>query len=295
MDLEKFEIIKNGKGFIAALDQSGGSSAKTLELYGIGKNEYHGDCEMFNLIHDMRTRIIKSTSFTNQKILGVILFEETMNRKIEDLYTADYLWNRKKIVPFLKVDKGLEKEKDGVQLMKPIPNLLDTLDLVRNKNIFGTKMRSVISSDNRVGIEKIVEQQFVLAKTICSKGLVPIIEPEVSITSPVKEKCEVILKEIILKKLNELDDDEKVMFKFSIPTIPNFYQEIINHKNVVRVVALSGGYSKSDACLKLSENNNMIASFSRALLEGLKVSDTQSEFDLKLEKSINDIYEASIK
>lgn len=295
MNNEKIEIMKNGKGFIAALDQSGGSSAKTLKLYGINEDKYSGNEEMFDLIHNMRTRIIKSKSFTNDKILGVILFEETINRRVDNEYTCSYLWEQKHILSFLKVDKGLEEECDNVQLMKFIPNLDRVLDNAVERGIFGTKMRSVIHDNNREGIKKIVEQQFELAKIIYSKGLIPIIEPEVSINALHKEECEIILKEEIINQLKNLNHNVKVMFKFTIPNIPNFYKEIIQNEKVLRVVALSGGYSKDIACQKLSLNNNMIASFSRALLEGLNINDTIEEFDKKLLNSIEQIYQASVE
>lgn len=295
MDIEKLNIIKNNNGFIAALDQSGGSSGKTLKLYGISEDKYKDDIEMFNLIHDMRTRVIKSKSFTSDKIIGVILFLETMNRKIDNKFTSDYLWDEKHIVSFLKVDKGLLDISNGVQLMKDIPDLEEVLDKAIERGIFGTKMRSVIKEANEYGIEQVVKQQFSIAKIICSKGLVPIIEPEVSIDSIEKEECERILKEKIDIELDKLDDNMKVMFKFTIPSIDNFYRSYINNPKVVRVVALSGGYNRCDACGKLSNNNGMIASFSRALLEGLNVSDTESEFDNKLLASIDEIYDASVK
>lgn len=295
MNKDKFDIIKNNDGFIAALDQSGGSSGKTLKLYGISEDSYTNDEEMFNLIHDMRTRVIKSKSFTNDKIIGVILFSETINRKIDNKFTSDFLWDEKNIVSFLKVDKGLMEETDGVQLMKDIPDLDEVLDNAVNKNIFGTKMRSVIKSADEKGIEKVVKQQFDIAKIICAKGLVPIIEPEVSIDAIDKIECEKILKEKIDIELEKLDDSMKVMFKFTIPSIDNFYSSYLNNPKVVRVVALSGGYNRSDACNKLAKNNGMIASFSRALLEELKVNDNEDEFDKKLLNSIDEIYEASIK
>ena len=273
MNIDKLNIIKNKDGFIAALDQSGGSSGKTLKLYGIFEDSYKNDEEMFNLIHDMRTRVIKSKSFTNDKIIGVILFLETINRKIDNKFTSDYLWEEKNIVSFLKIDKGLMEESDGVQLMKDIPDLEEVLDNAVNKNIFGTKMRSVIKSANEEGIEKVVKQQFDIAKIICAKGLVPIIEPEVSIDAIDKIECERILKEKIDIELEKLEDNMKVMFKFTIPSVDNFYSSYINNPKVVRVVALSGGYNRSDACNKLAKNNGMIASFSRALLEGLNVND----------------------
>ena len=294
MNKEQAEIIKKGKGFIAALDQSGGSSGKTLGLYGIDKNRYNNEEEMFDLIHEFRKRVITSDSFTNEKIVGVILFEETMNRKIDDELTANYLWNKKKIVPFLKIDKGLEEIKNGVQLMKPIPNLIGTLTKAKENNIFGTKMRSVIYENNKEGIKEVVEQQFALAKTIWAHGLVPIIEPEVNIGSPNKRECEILLKTEILKQLEVLDDNIKVMFKFTIPTEENYYQVFTDHHNVLKVVALSGGYEKVDACNRLAKNKDMIASFSRALLEGLQEQQTQAEFDKTLSESIDMIYNASV-
>lgn len=294
MNIDKLDIIKNKDGFIAALDQSGGSSAKTLKLYGIDKNRYETDSEMFDLIHTFRKRIITSKSFTNEQIIGVILFEETMNRKIENELTADYLWNKKHIVSFLKIDKGLEKISNGVQIMKSIPNLLETLKKAKENNIFGTKMRSVIYENNEEGIKTVVEQQFNLAKIIWENGLVPIIEPEVDINSLNKKECEKILKREINKHLNLLDNNMKVMFKFTLPTEDNFYKEYTNHHNVLKVVALSGGYSKIEACKKLAKNENIIASFSRALLEDLKENQSQKEFDRTLKDSIVMIYEASV-
>ena len=293
MNQEKLNIMKNKEGFIAALDQSGGSSAKTLKNYGILESDYNTDEEMFDLIHEMRTRVMTSKSFTNEKILGVILFEETMNRKILNKLTSDYLWEDKQILSFLKIDKGLEEEQNGVQLMKDIPNLTELLKKAHDLGIFGTKMRSVIHSYNETGIKKIVKQQFYLAKIIYNNGLIPIIEPEVSIDSKDKGKCEELLKKEVLKYLDEIDFE--VIFKFTIPTIDNYYSDIIENKKVIRVVALSGGYKREDACLKLSRNHNMIASFSRALLENLKVSDTDQEFDSKLAESIDKIYKASIQ
>ena len=292
--MEKIEMMKTKKGFIAALDQSGGSSAKTLKLYGIDESSYNGDEEMFNLIHEMRTRIMTSKSFTSEKIVGVILFEQTMNRKIEGKYTSEYLWD-KGILSFLKIDKGLADLAQGVQVMKDIPGLDDTLKLAVERGIFGTKMRSLIKEANEVGIKNVVDQQFDLAKKICSYGLVPIIEPEVSITSPNKLECEKILKENVKKHLSELGPDEKVMFKFTIPSEDNFYLDIIEDPHVVKVVALSGGYEKHDACVRLSHNKDMIASFSRALLEGLNVNDTEEEFDKKLSDAIDEIYTASVE
>ena len=291
--MEKLDIMKNRPGFIAALDQSGGSSAKTLRLYGIEEDEYSGEEEMFDLIHAMRTRVMKSKEFTSEKIVGVILFEQTMNRKIDDMYTSEYLWS-KNILSFLKVDKGLKDLENGVQLMKDIPNLEDTLKVANERGIFGTKMRSVIKEANEKGIKEIVKQQFEIAKVIAGYNLVPIIEPEVDINAPDKEKCEEILRKYVMEELNNLDKDTKVMFKFTIPSVDNFYEEIQNDEHVVKVVALSGGYEREDACKRLSRNKGMIASFSRALLEGLKVSDSDEEFDKKLRASIDLIYKASI-
>lgn len=293
MNNEKYKIIKNNKGFIAALDQSGGSTAKTLELYGIDKDKYENEEEMFDLIHDMRTRVIKSKSFSNKYIIGVILFKKTMNSKIDDEYTADYLWNKKRIVSFLKIDNGLDDLSNGVQLMKPIHDLDELLEIALKRNIFGTKMRSVIKEDNPEGIKLVVDQQFELAKKIAAKGLVPIIEPEVDINAVNKEKCEELLKNEINKHLNNLDSNINVMFKFTLPVEDNFYQKYLKHPNVVRVVALSGGYPRDIANKKLHKNKGMIASFSRALLEGLNINQNQKEFDSYLLSTIKSIYKAS--
>lgn len=281
------------KGFIAALDQSGGSSSKTLALYGISEDRYIDDEEMFDLIHEFRKRIITSKSFTKDKIIGVILFEDTMSRKIKNKYVADYLWDDKGIISFLKIDKGLDKKENGVQLMKPILNLEETLGTADKRGIFGTKMRSVIYENNEIGIEEVVSQQFSLAKTIYRHGLIPIIEPEVDINSVEKEECEKTLKREIDKQLKLIDSDMKFILKLSIPTIPNFYKEYTNHNNILKVVALSGGYDRKTACSLLSKNDGVIASFSRALLEDLKETQTDSEFNKVLEKSINEIYKAS--
>ena len=292
---EKLEIMKNGKGFIAALDQSGGSSGKTLRLYGIGEDQYSTDEEMFNLIHEMRARVIKSNSFTSDKILGVILFEKTMNNMIDGEYTSEYLWNNKHILSFLKVDKGLADEEDDVQVMKDIPGLEETLKQAVSHGVFGTKMRSVIKKANPAGIRKVVKQQFEIANLIASFGLVPIIEPEVSIDAPDKEECERILKEEVKDFLHILPEGTKVMFKFTIPTVDNYYADLMEDEKVVRIVALSGGYTCADACDRLARNHGMIASFSRALLESLRVTDTEEEFDNKLKDAIDMIYDASIK
>lgn len=294
MDLEKLKMVKENKGFIAALDQSGGSSAKTLKAYGINEDEYSSEEEMFDLIHEMRKRVFTSKVFNNEHILGTILFEKTMNSKVNDVYTADYLWNEKKIVAFLKVDKGLAEQENGVKLMKPIPDLVETLHLANERNIFGTKMRSVIYEANEEGIKDIVKQQFAFAKTICANGLVPIIEPEVDINAPDKEQCEEILKREIKNTLDNWNQEDKIMFKFTIPTKENLYKDLYDYECVVRIVALSGGYTLDDACEKLAKNDNMIASFSRALLQDLNVHQTEEEFDNKLNEAIEKIYNASI-
>ena len=290
---EKLNMMKNNKGFIAALDQSGGSSGKTLKLYGIGEDKYSNDEEMFSLIHEMRKRVITSKSFTNEHIIGTILFEKTMNSKIGDKYTADYLWEDKKILSFLKIDKGLAELNNGVKLMKEIPQLEETLEKAKEKHIFGTKMRSVIYEANNEGIKEVVNQQFELAKVICRSGLVPIIEPEVDINSKDKELCEKILKEEIINHLNNWNKEDKIMFKFTIPTIPNFYYDLYNYECVLKLVALSGGYSCDVACSLLALNNKMIASFSRALLEKLNVNQSDEEFDRVLDDTIKKIYVAS--
>jgi len=294
MDENKLELMKNGKGFIAALDQSGGSSSKTLAAYGIPADQYSSDEEMFDLIHEMRKRVFTSKSFTNEHIIGAILFEKTMMSKINDEYTADYLWNNKKIISFLKVDKGLQDQADGVKLMKDIPNLVEQCQEAVRKNVFGTKMRSVIYEANPKGIEEIVEQQFAFAKTICDNGLVPIIEPEVDIHSPEKEECETILKNAIINKLESWNVNDKIMFKFTIPSKENLYLDLYDYEAVVRIVALSGGYDVDTAVEKLAKNNKMIASFSRALLQDLRVNQSQEEFDTILNDVIVKIYNASI-
>ena len=292
---EKIEKMRNGKGFIAALDQSGGSTPKALKLYGVEESAYKNDAEMFDLIHQMRTRIIKSPAFNDQKILGAILFEQTMDNKIDGKYTAEYLWEEKHILPFLKVDKGLENlDENGVQLMKPISNLADLLKRANEHHVFGTKMRSVVKKASKAGIASIVAQQFEVAAQIIAAGLVPIIEPEVDIKSPDKAKCEEILKKELEEHLKALPKDLLVMFKLSIPTKENLYEEFTKHPQVVRVVALSGGYSRDDANKLLAKNRGMIASFSRALAEGLFASQSDDEFNATLEKTIKGVYEASI-
>ena len=294
MNHEMYEIMKDGRGFIAALDQSGGSSSKTLKAYGIPETEYNSEEEMFNLIHEMRKRVFTSKSFTNEHIIGAILFEKTMMSKVNDEFTADYLWNQKHIVSFLKVDKGLQEENNGVKLMKPIPELAEELREANEKHVFGTKMRSVIYEANREGIVEIVKQQFEFAKIICDAGLVPIIEPEVDINSAEKEKCEEILKEEIKKQLETWNKEDKIMFKFTIPTVANHYLDLYDYECVVRIVALSGGYDVDKAVELLAQNNRMIASFSRALLQDLNAHQSQEEFDQKLNDVIVKIYNASI-
>lgn len=294
MNEKMYEIMKDGRGFIAALDQSGGSSSKTLKLYGIDESEYSSEEEMFNLIHEMRKRVMTSKAFTNEHILGTILFERTMMSEVNGKFTADYLWEDKGIVSFLKVDKGLQEEKNGVKLMKEIPNLKEQLAEANNKHVFGTKMRSVIYKANEEGIRNIVNQQFEFAKVICDAGLVPIIEPEVDIHSEEKELCEKMLKDEVIKHLKTWNPADKIMFKFTIPTVANHYLDLYDYDCVVRIVALSGGYSMEEACKLLSENKKMIASFSRALLQDLNVNQTAEEFDTALDTAITKIYNASI-
>lgn len=286
--------MHSGKGFIAALDQSGGSTPKALSQYGVEESSYTNEEEMYTLVHEMRTRIIKSPAFDSKYILGAILFENTMDRKIDEQYSADYLWEKKNIVPFLKVDKGLADLANGVQLMKPISGLDELLTRAVERNVFGTKMRSVIKEANATGIRQIVEQQFAVGLQIFEKGLIPIIEPEVDIYSADKEKSEEILKGEILKQLSILDKDVKVMLKLSIPTVNDFYKELIADPRVVRVVALSGGYTREDANIKLSQNHGLIASFSRALSEGLFANQSDAEFNTIIQHTIKEIYEASI-
>jgi len=294
MNKVQMDRIHTGKGFIAALDQSGGSTPKALLQYGIKEDNYSNEEEMLNLVHDMRKRIITSPAFTSEYILGAILFENTMDRTINDQFTADYLWEKKGIVPFLKVDKGLDAIENGVQLMKPIPNLDNLLKQAIEKNIFGTKMRSVIKDANYEGIKKVIEQQFEIGKRIIEAGLVPIIEPEVDIHSPDKEESEKILKQEIFNQLSGLRQDEKVMLKLSIPTKDNFFSDLVSDPHISRVVALSGGYTQIKANEKLSRNQGLIASFSRALSQGLTAQQTDEEFNATLSSSIKAIYAASI-
>ena len=296
MNKEQFEQMKNSKGFIAALDQSGGSTPKALKLYGITEDQYSNEEQMFDLIHQMRTRIIKSPAFSHNKIIGAILFEQTMDRQIDGKYTADYLWDEKHVVPFLKVDKGLEPlDSDGVQLMKPIDGLAELLSRAKERHIFGTKMRSVVKKASPKGIARVVQQQFEVAKQIIAAGLVPIIEPEVDINIPDKSPAEAILRDEVRKQLDALPSTANVMLKLSLPTINNLYKEFTQHPRVVRVVALSGGYPREKANTILAENKGVIASFSRALTEGLSATQTDEQFNNALAHTIEGIYEASIK
>lgn len=284
--------MESGQGFIAALDQSGGSTPKALKLYGISEDAYKNEDEMFHLVHEMRARIITSPVFTSDRILGVILFEKTMVSHVAGMATAKYLWQEKGIVPFLKVDDGLLAEADGVQLMKPIPELIPRINAAVSHDVFGTKMRSVIKDANPVGIKEIVKQQFAFAKVIQNGGLVPIIEPEVDIKSPSKERCEELLKAELLLALEDIE--ERVIFKLTLPSKSNFYEELTKHPKVIRVVALSGGYSRHEANDLLSKNRNLIASFSRALTEGLKVDQSESQFNEVLDDAIESIFQASV-
>lgn len=293
MNNNQFDKIKNGKGFIAALDQSGGSTPKALAEYGVPEDAYSNETEMFDRVHQMRTRIITSPAFSGDQILGAILFEQTMDREIEGKYTADYLAD-KGIVPFLKVDKGLAEQENGVQLMKPIHDLDETLRRANERNIFGTKMRSVIHEPNTSGIKAVVDQQFEVGKRIINANLVPIIEPEVNIHSEDKEKSEEILRDEIMKHLNDLPENENVMLKLSIPTKANTYKELIDHPRVVRVVALSGGYTRDEANEKLKENDGLIASFSRALAADLNANQSDEEFNKALQNAVDTIYDASV-
>ena len=285
--------LKTQTGFIAALDQSGGSTPKALRLYGIEESEYSSDEEMFNLVHEMRTRIITSTPFSGERVLGAILFENTLDREIEGMSSAHYLWQKKRVIPFLKVDKGLAEESNGVQVMKPMPGLDALLAKAVAQDVFGTKMRSVVKLANHQGIKDVVAQQFEVGKQILGAGLVPIIEPEVDIHSPQKAEAEALLKLEILTQLNLLNEGQEVMLKLTLPTEANFYKELVDHPRVLKVVALSGGYSRDDANAKLAENQGMIASFSRALTEGVSAQQSQKEFEATLDKAIEGIYQAS--
>lgn len=294
MNNDQLQRMSNDKGFIAALDQSGGSTPKALRNYGIQEDAYDSEEKMFDLVHEMRTRVIKSPSFDKKYILGAILFEQTMDREIDGLKTGDYLWEKKGIVPFLKVDKGLADEEDGVQVMKPMPQLDELLTRANERNIFGTKMRSVIKEANEEGIRKIAEQQFEVGKKIAEYGLVPILEPEVSIHCPDKAEAEKMLHDELLRLMKDWPEGKPVMFKLTIPTEANLYADLMELDDVVRVVALSGGYSREEANDLLSKNEGLIASFSRALLEGLDVDQSDEEFDATMRESVRGIYEASI-
>ncbi|WP_440960092.1 fructose bisphosphate aldolase [Paenibacillus nitricinens] len=295
MNMKQWDRIRTGQGFIAALDQSGGSTPKALLQYGITEDSYSNEDQMYAMVHEMRTRIIKSPAFDSKYILGAILFENTMDRLIDGKYTADYLWEEKGIVPFLKIDKGLAEPENGVQLMKPIPGLSDLLKRANERSIFGTKMRSVIKEANPSGIKKVVEQQFEVGKQILEAGLIPIIEPEVDIHSDDKTASEKLLKEELSAQLSKLGSDVKVMLKLSIPTENNFYRELMDDPHVLRIVALSGGYTQAEANDKLARNQGLIASFSRALSQGLSAGQSDEEFNALLSKSVEAIYAASIQ
>jgi len=286
--------MATGKGFIAALDQSGGSTPKALKLYGLDETAYASEAEMFDEIHRMRTRIITSPAFNGSRILGAILFEMTMDRQVEGVGTAEYLWQSKQVVPFLKVDKGLADEVNGAQVMKPIPDLDALCDRAIGHGVFGTKMRSVIKLADQAGVSGVVDQQFEFGNQILAKGLVPIIEPEVDINSPQKEAAEALLKESLRAQLDGLAGDQQVMLKLTIPTVDDFYADLVAHPRVLRVVALSGGYSREDANARLARNHGIIASFSRALTEGLTAQQSDDEFNATLDATIQGIYEASI-
>jgi len=290
---QQLQQMKTHPGFIAALDQSGGSTPGALRLYGIKEGAWSNEDEMFAIVHQMRTRMITSPSFTGERIIGAILFENTMDRDIEGQPTADYLWNVKRVVPFLKVDKGLATEKDGVQLMKPMPALTALLEKAKAKRIFGTKMRSFIKQASEAGIKDIVNQQFELAAQIIAADLLPIVEPEIDIHCPEKARAEALLKAAILEKLNQLPAGQLVMLKLTLPEQDNFYADFVNHPKVLRVVALSGGYSREEANNRLRRNHGIIASFSRALAEGLSAQQSDAEFNAVLDKSIQSIFEAS--
>lgn len=294
MNQQMFDQVKAGKGFIAALDQSGGSTPKALKLYGVEESEYSGDDAMFDLIHKMRSRLIKSKVFTGDRIVGAILFEMTMERQIDGIGSAEFLWNNKKIVPFLKIDNGLAAESNDVQLMKPIPELSARIAAANKHGVFGTKMRSVINLANAAGIEEVVAQQFEIGKEIIAGGLIPIIEPEVNIKSEQKAQAEEILKTSLINHLNKLNENQTVMLKLSLPTKPNLYQDLVNHPRVLKVVALSGGYSRDDANKMLAENKGVIASFSRALTEGLSAKQSDDQFDALLDSTIQSIFDASV-
>src|SRR6185437_14114085 len=294
MNTTQVEKVRAGRGFFAALDQSGGSTPKALADYGIERDRYSSDTEMFDLVHAMRTRVVTSPAFTGARVIAAILFEQTMEREVEGVPTARYLWDEKNVVPFLKVDKGLAPEQDGVQLMKPIDTLDDLLERAQRNQVFGTKMRSVINDASEAGIAAIVDQQFDYAHKILAAGLVPILEPEVSISSPHKEYAESLLRDAIAKHLETVPEGTQVMLKLTIPTQPGLYSELASDSRVLRIVALSGGYSRDEACALLAKDPSLIASFSRALLEGLTAGQTDEEFNATLESSIEEIYQASV-
>jgi fructose-bisphosphate aldolase class I len=294
MNQDQLEKIKNGRGFIAALDQSGGSTPKALKLYGITEDAYSSENEMFNLIHQMRSRIVCSPAFNGDRILGAILFEMTMDRRIEGMDSGEFLWSRKNVVPFLKVDKGLADEADGAQLMKPMPDLDALLARANAKGIFGTKMRSVIKMANKTGVKAIVDQQFEVGVKILATGLVPIIEPEIDIHSPEKAEAEALLTSALLEQANGLDGDQNVMLKLTLPETDNLYADLVAHPRILQVVALSGGYTRVEANARLSRNHGVVASFSRALTEGLSAQQSEDEFNATLEASIGSIFEASM-
>ncbi|MBU4613105.1 fructose bisphosphate aldolase [Achromobacter sp. GG226] len=294
MNQEQFAKVADGQGFIAALDQSGGSTPKALKLYGVEESAYNGEAEMFDMVHAMRTRIVASPAFDGRRVLGAILFEQTMDRQFEGLDAAQYLWERKQVVPFLKIDKGLADESNGVQLMKDNPGLDALLKRAAAKGIFGTKMRSVINQANEAGIAAVLDQQFEVGQQIVDAGLVPIIEPEVNIKAADKAAIEEILKKGFLQRLDALPDDANVMLKLTLPEVDGFFQELVDHPRVVRVVALSGGYNRDDANARLARNPGVIASFSRALTEGLSAQQSDDAFNQALDQSIESIYRASI-
>lgn len=294
MNEQQREQMGTGRGFIAALDQSGGSTPKALRLYGIAEDAYSGEEQMFDLIHQMRTRIITSPAFTGERIIGSILFEQTMDRDIEGLGSAEYLWTVKHVVPFLKVDKGLAAEEDGVQVMKPMPGLDELLARAVEKGVFGTKMRSVIKGADPAGIQTVVDQQFDIGRQILAAGLVPIIEPEVDIHSPTKAAAEHLLRTAMTEQIDSLAEGQQIMLKLTLPSEADLYADLIAHPNVLRVVALSGGYSREEADRLLRANHGMIASFSRALTEGLSAQQSDEEFNAVLDRSIQSIYEASL-
>jgi fructose-bisphosphate aldolase class I len=294
MNKDQIEKVRSGRGFLAALDQSGGSTPKALKLYGVDESQYSGEGEMFDRIHEMRTRLITSSAFSGERILGAILFEQTMERSIEGKASAEYLWEDRGVVPFLKVDKGLADETDGAQVMKPMPDLDDLLERANRHGIFGTKMRSVVKTANDAGVSAVVEQQFEIGRRILDAGLVPILEPEVDIHSPDKAGAEKLLKAAILGGLDGIGSDEHVMLKLTLPEEDGFYTELVEHPRVLRVVALSGGYGREEANARLARNSGVVASFSRALTEGLSAQQSQEEFDRELDATVQSIYDASV-